>query len=58
MSAASETLAELWDVLTDAEREDCTRHGDAFSSRMVAAAPEDAQLAFADLVCREWARDL
>jgi hypothetical protein len=57
-AAAQETILELWPSLTDAEREDYIRANDAFSTKMVEAAPEDAQKAFAQVVAREWAKDL
>ena len=57
-AAAQETILELWPNLTDAEREDYIRANDAFSTKMVEAAPEDAQKAFAQVVAREWAKDL
>jgi len=56
--AVEQAITDLWPTLTEAEQEDYCNASNAFSAKMVEAAPEDAQKAFAQLVAREWAKDL
>lgn len=56
--AAEQMLVELWPELLPEEQESVCRAADQFNSRVVASAPEEAQAAFAQIVAREWAKDL
>jgi hypothetical protein len=56
--AVEQAIAELWPTLTEAEQQDYVNACNAFSARMVEAAPEEGQKHFAQIVAREWAKDL
>lgn len=56
--AAEDTIVELWPDLTEEEKDSYMRTADEFSTKMVEAAPPEAQAAFAELVARAWAVDL